>query len=347
MSRNRIKKKAQLKNNRLRGLFHKAIKEQPRLACQYPIKGGCNMPVINSHSIQKAGPLRLLADNSNHVVMLKANFSTKSAPLAEAKVVGINKATVFNGLCAEHDSQLFAKIENKSLDFKDRETLFLFSYRSVLREVHAKKCQLHLAEQISSIIKEPGGQHAKFSSSLYGIGVKSGEYWLQQTKNRYDEILLSKKYNDNLWLWKKILPYQIGFAAATCFTPSVDFDGKRINNLKDVDKCPNNMIIIAHPMQGKSVLIACILKEQQAALSSITSKIELSSEKNLELLLSELLLRNSENIVLSNSYWKSIGYQKRKIVVEFFNKTILSDNGPFPGENANIFCKTSLPLKHF
>ena len=53
------------------------------------------------------------------------------------KSVGRNDATTFTGLCSEHDRRMFEPIDKATINVLDEEHLFLFAYRSVLRELHA------------------------------------------------------------------------------------------------------------------------------------------------------------------------------------------------------------------
>jgi hypothetical protein len=70
--------------------------------------------------------------------MLQGRLNLDSGPNIQFAKIGRNKATVFSGLCSEHDSELFRPIDDSPFDSNSDEHKFLIAYRSVLRELHAK-----------------------------------------------------------------------------------------------------------------------------------------------------------------------------------------------------------------
>jgi hypothetical protein len=109
----------------IKGRFDKCL--EPQMFCQ--------KKAIRAHSIQNAKTLDLLV-TSGHVIAFRPRFS-ENGPQIDFKRVGRNEASTFTGFCSEHDSEIFAPIDNNPLDTTNREHLFLLAYRAVTCELHA------------------------------------------------------------------------------------------------------------------------------------------------------------------------------------------------------------------
>jgi hypothetical protein len=72
-----------------------------------------------------------------HLIALEVNIDAQSGPQLTFERVGRNRATTFTGLCAEHDSALFAPIDTAPPDLESPQHRFLFAYRAALYESHA------------------------------------------------------------------------------------------------------------------------------------------------------------------------------------------------------------------
>lgn len=102
------------------------------------IISGCKKRSIkNSHAIQKAHSLTLIAENKH----LYTPFFSKKTGKIEMKRVGINEASTFPGFCPEHE-KIFHRFENaKDVDSDDAITLQIF--RTIARELIVKECELN------------------------------------------------------------------------------------------------------------------------------------------------------------------------------------------------------------
>lgn len=107
--------------------------------CMYFDRDGkrCKSLAIQSHSLQKNGPLASIAE-SNHVV--KVGPSLKARPM-EARLLfertGVKKASRFPGFCEQHDSEVFSAIETKNLSL-DKSSAIVFAIRAIALELYRK-----------------------------------------------------------------------------------------------------------------------------------------------------------------------------------------------------------------
>lgn len=91
------------------------LDEQSRIfwrqrGCMHPNAGPeqCKGKIIDSHSIQRKGPLGKIVDTKNHVCHL--NIAAGGVSLRQ---IGWRKASVFPGYCSQHDSDIFSPLEKE------------------------------------------------------------------------------------------------------------------------------------------------------------------------------------------------------------------------------------------
>lgn len=103
--------------------------------CMHPNASNetCQGGVIDSHTIQRKGPLSKITDANNHV------FNLFPSPKGcELEAVGWRQASVFPGYCAKHDSEVFSALERFPFT-ATHEQCVLQAYRSVCNELYRKR----------------------------------------------------------------------------------------------------------------------------------------------------------------------------------------------------------------
>lgn len=70
----------------------------------------CRGKIIDSHTIQRKGPLARIIDSSKHVFHLNTNYKTNNL---EIQSLGWRKASIFPGFCSLHDTDLFKDLETE------------------------------------------------------------------------------------------------------------------------------------------------------------------------------------------------------------------------------------------
>jgi hypothetical protein len=92
--------------------------------------------VIDSHTIQRKGPLERIVDDRNHVLQLQH----EPGGLAVVEI-GWKRASTFPGYCSEHDSGVFAPLEQQAFT-GSHEQCVLLAYRNVCNELYKKRAVL-------------------------------------------------------------------------------------------------------------------------------------------------------------------------------------------------------------
>ena len=186
---------------RMSEMGQKLERLETNLGCLHPdaTSQTCSGRVILSHTVQKSGGLRAIAEE-NHVVTARSGFfhnlQYKGRP--PLRRVGIGKANTFPGFCSAHDSATFQKIETNPF-ILDEEWVFLHGYRAVCYE-HFAKIRHKLSVEImreadagrSLAQQEEIQNFVRLSKAGIDIAIAEGA----RRKHVYDQSLLSHNFSE-------------------------------------------------------------------------------------------------------------------------------------------------------
>lgn len=329
--------------NRAKGRTFKALSARPTFTCLYPQPGGCPAPVIDSHSVQKSPILRPLADASNHVYMFQSDLvlddpPMRSPPTPKARRVGVKEATIFNGLCAAHDSSLFAPIEVAPFDPTDGQHQFLAAYRSVLMELHRKRVSQAQMSAVAQAVLGDLGAHplARDFAAFTSLAYAQGDRWITSLKSRMDQAVTASDYSRGFVHWGTSLSTPTRFALTSCFTPSFDFGGRRVQRFRP-DREPAWISLSVFPRDGRTAVSLTIPADSPRPVTEICSALRAASPDEFQLKLSDLALANVENIAIAPDWWNALTPARHEAITEYFAATINGGQAAFPGAAANLF----------
>ena len=279
------------------------------------------------------------ADDTNHVLMFKAKFSHHEKPSASIKKIGINEATTFPGLCKKHDERLFADIEKKVIDINNEYHHFLVSYRAVLNECYSKTSTY---ERIKNIAEDSSkdGNSDEFAMTIMILMAYShylGMFYTNKIKKLLDISLINKRYDSELLFGVRSLPYPLPIFLSSVFTPPYDFEEKIINNFQDYKIPPNYFFLSVLPSKSDTLIFYSILKRQKENLGNIFYQLENIDDQYFLHYLSELIIKYTENFVLSPSYWDKFSEQQKQVLIKYYNDTARNPKISYDKDVHNIF----------
>jgi len=143
-------------------------------------RGCVNKSIQRSHSIQKSGPLKEIAENS---VVLTPQFNHELGEVQLAEN-GLSEASVFPGYCETHE-KLFHSFETTK-DIESPDALSLQIYRSICREVVSLKHEL-------AYLKKTCSDYQSFRDSklIETINNKLGRDWCDRNKVSFQSLKMS------------------------------------------------------------------------------------------------------------------------------------------------------------
>ena len=189
-----------------------AYKKVKKSKCLYP---GCEEKAIDSHTIQKGGVLKLLAENdeichnfinynnypfrklteddinSNFVIHIGENLKVGDSCLTsnlEFFKEHINNVSIFNGFCNKHDTAVFKDIEFssvKDITFSNRDKeVFLYCYRLFSYFYKREEVRIHILRNI-------------FKSNINCFYNKKSICAIKADIEAFERLSIEKEYLDN------------------------------------------------------------------------------------------------------------------------------------------------------
>lgn len=276
----------------------------------------CGERVIRAHSIQNKRALELLQVNGK--VMMMRGRTGKAGPKVDLELVGRNQASVFTGLCSEHDREIFLDIDTKPLDPNDRRQLFLMAYRSVTKELHTL-LEEGMKQQIAYQQKVKRGRIPRDEPTPEGMFpmmtmFKSWLLW-RYRHTHFDEHLL-KGTPDSLVHETFVLDDQDPTIAVSGVYSVETF----LNGGQDF----NSVILNIVPLPGRRTLVAFTYAPDQAAVVKphLDEVLKLEGDER-KLALSKLVIERLENFTMHPHFVKSWSPEKRKAIMDAFTSTIM------------------------
>ena len=158
-------------------------------------------------------------------------MSTENPDLAVTpELVGVNKASVFNGFCHTHDNELFAPLEKKPWQ-ASRLQIALLGYRAICHEYVAKWSMGWTLDELLS--NEVDRLTEDLEDFRYGMGVAEGE--LRNIRQEYEDALLSPNVDPMSYYLVEIAETPEVICSAAVQTTH-DFRGFEVDSLADTSR---------------------------------------------------------------------------------------------------------------
>jgi hypothetical protein len=265
-----------------------------------------------------------------HVVMLRQRLDLESGPTYKFERVGIGHATIFTGLCGEHDQTLFAPIDRFELALTDSEQLFLHAYRAVLRETHVsieaaaklqavyqKKCQLALTD--ANVPTRAGMFAVQRMDVAY-------ETWL--FKEMYDRALSCGRYQNVVYDRVDLGETEPSIAVSSLFS---------LDEVPVGDDVARVALTVLHAADGHSYGLLAYLNRDSAAARGRLEALIRAPAASARYLLSRLVLERCDNVAINPRLFGSWPDDKRAIILDFWASTVLANDHAFNDNRLNLF----------
>jgi len=287
----------------------------------------CTQPAIRAHSVPSGTVLSCLA-RDGHLIMPQMKLSARPPAQIDFTLVGMNKATTFTGLCAQHDNDIFRPIDDALPDLHSKSHLFLLAYRAVLREYHVV---LQNAWRFQSVYQKrvqvglsSGTEPCKFG--LFATGHLCNAFECYEYKRVFDLAYLA---ND----WSAVQHHVIVLKAqqATIAVSSMF-------SLDDVDAPDTPRVTLSvFPIGTDVAVVFSAIRADASFVTAYLGRI-LASERFLQkYLLSKLILQSCDNFVIAPDYYASLPQERRDAICRFYVDTIVEDAEDHEDERLYLF----------
>lgn len=302
----------------IKGIFARNRQLQPHLTCMAPVFPRCEKPPIDSHSMQRGGPLSMLAEK-HHVFVLRFAQSIVEQDSTYMQLTPIKRATVFPGLCATHDASLFEPIDRHSLREPTSKQIFLLAFRAVLRSLYiARQMARERRANLEAMLDQPPGLGVL---EMFVASLLRSELTLPQLEDVAESF--SHWHREGMHaelpvIVGKYLP-TLPFAVSCYIEPIHDEEGQPIEYSGDVR--PFIVLNVVPALEGSTVTIS-FLEEHRQALNSLLAPLKACRQsRDFADRIWQIALRYSDNIVVAPAAWHALSEADRQRIIKFADDT--------------------------
>jgi len=308
-------------NRKFKERFNKLKKDCMWKACFHKDEN-CSEKIIKAHSIQNNRVLNKISENG-HVYMFDAHIDYNQGLVTKMKEEGRGKATTFTGFCGYHDKKIFEPIEDYDFVPGNKEQEFLYAYRALAKEYHAKKTTTEMYRRMLEIINSGNEEkiHSFFSlvskqtpvtlvaieNMLNGsyIGSLDAEQRLEKYKQQFNSYLDNSNYSE---LVTEVIVFQKEYHLAVSSMIFIEKDllGNTINDLSDFDTALAPLFITIFPQNEKTYVLMSYLSRNRRRYKFIRKQILSLNENKVKSILSNIILKYVENFTVSPKKWREL-----------------------------------------
>lgn len=276
----------------------------------------CKGKVIDSHTIQRKGPLASIIDESNHVSKIDIKFGTTQF---EAVDIGWRKASVFPGFCSYHDTELFSELEQ--LPFAGtHEQCVLQSFRNVCNELYKKRALMDSLIYQSSVIdrgKDLDTQIGMQKSMQVGIAnqCKAIEE-LEYLWNLHNTAIQSRNFD---LFESKTYPFRgdISVVSAAAIQVDFDFEGNQFCDLFDPNNDAESICYCILNTEEGGALMFCWPTDFKAPSDFVSSFDKIDDLEKSDIF-AQYCFVSSEHTFFSRDWWEGLNDEQKGRIFELY-----------------------------
>jgi len=290
----------------------------------------CSRRAIRAHSIQNSKVLDLLAQNGQLVAPI-GRMDADAGFQVSFGLVGRNRATTFEGLCAKHDREFFLDIDNQSIDPGNKKQLFLLAYRAVIRELHATiqqatKSQSGYIERVNLGL-DPPDRPSEFG--LHATAQIANSYNVYVYRTLFDKMLREMRFGD---LQHDVIELSVSSPTVAC---SSLFSMDSMQNKRDevVKACIN---VIPLSVDRTMVLFSYHEDDAEQSRDYLVAMLK-RNDSDRKYQISKLILNHCENFVIAPGYYDEWSSSKRAILLNYFIRTAYHNDFGYDHDDLQLF----------
>ena len=284
----------------------------------------CRGHVIDSHTIQRKGPLERIVDSRNHVM----RFKLESGGIKVAEV-GWNRASTFPGYCSAHDAGLFAPLEQRGFD-GSREQSALLAFRNVCNELYKKRALLESLQYQRDNMdrgRDLDGQiTAQVSLSMNLAGQTKSCEELEVLWARFNSAITQGNF-DQLESRCFFFKGDISVVSTGAMHAEYGFDGTKHADLWNL-AVDGEMLSHSTAVTDAGGAIAFTWFKDTRAPREIVASFERVPDQDKGDVFAQYCFLNCENTYFSRAWWDALG-QEAKEAVSQLAKTLHYEGGAF------------------
>lgn len=309
----------------------------------------CSNNIIKAHSIQNNRILNKLSENGEVLQFSLDNIS--EVGIFNMKKVGRKKATTFTGFCGYHDKEIFKPIEDKDYTPGDAEQEFIFAYRTIAKEYHAKKTTINIYTKLLQMaekndietmknyfpnVSNESIQRLKLTAKHFIEGSDMSLKDLEKYNTAMKINLSRKRYNK---IETKVIEFdeEYSLAVSSTFYMTNDLEGNIINDLSNFKATMIPTMLTVVPQNGKTYVLISYFSKHRERFKFIDNQILNKPKDEQKIIISNLIIEYCENFVFSPTKWETMDENEKKNIVAGYNDLSSNIYNSQINSNYNLF----------
>lgn len=274
----------------------------------------CSQSIIKAHSISKSSSLKEISNKGHVYSFFNPKKLSHNRKEFSPELIGLNKASIFNGFCSYHDKNIFSPIEN-SVFLTQEYHCFLIAYRSLCRELFVKKSAVSTFEMVKELDKGKKFGAQFFIQGMANKSINDNSLTLNDLlylKRTLDNILINKQYNKISHTVFEF-DYPTNVMCSAVVAPTMDLHGNILQSLSNkIKDIPDYIFLNSFSSQEKGYWIVSWLPEHSTSASKLIQQLKNSTHiSNTLTLLAFVLI---ENIYFSPVWWNSLSKSQKDTI---------------------------------
>jgi hypothetical protein len=277
----------------------------------------CSGQTVKAHTVPRAGSLAKIARNG-HVYSFVPSMKNliKNQGVLHPELWGINKASTFTGFCSVHDDKLFSRVEKSPFESAP-DQCYLLAYRAYAREVFTKRAAASSALNHANMDRgQPLSRQVAIQRfvALHQIGLDAALRDIEHHKPRFEQPLVTGDYST-------VRAYILTFddpppvMCSATFAPEEDFEGKKLQDLKDLRSPPALISVTSFFGGTKGHVVFTWLKDDDALCTPFVLSLDAISDTQLGSALVRLMFEFVENVHIAPNWWELLTLQHQQALI--------------------------------
>ena len=277
--------------------------------CLHPkaSSSSCSGWKSRAHTIQER-VLRQLARNGKVYRMSTENPDRVVTPT----LIGVRKASVFNGFCQKHDNELFAPLEKEPWQ-ASRLQVALLGYRAISYEYVAK---LSVGWMLDELLGNEV-DHSTDNLVAFRHGTGLAEKELRRIIQNYEQALLSSNVEPLSYYIVEIADTPEVICSAAAQTTH-DFRGFQVDSLADTSREPSWHTISILPTDKGGAIVIAWLEDNRGLNESVTRTLDKFGDAEVVHAAIRYAFEFSENTFFKPDWWDQLDtYTQQQFIRRF------------------------------
>ena len=293
----------------------------------------CSGQVIDSHTIQRKGPLERIVDETGHVMHFESDSNNGELNVSK---IGWKKASIFPGYCSGHDTSLFEPVEKDKFTGEHLHCV-LHAFRNVCNEMYGKQALIESLEFQRTCIDRGFDLDEQINVQLsYIKSIEGQKKSLQENESLRAKFETAIVQGDFDAFESKCYFFQgkLNIVSSSVFQCGYDFDGNKLIDMWDLTLDAEMLShTIANTDDGGAIIFVWLKDEKDA--NAVVASFDNIPDKEKGDIFVQYCFVNCENTFFSEQWWENLS-DEQKAQIHSYADTFYYEGGKYTANKNSL-----------